>query len=103
MVIEIPIYVYLSRNHVQGLRAGLAAAICTTITHPLLWFVWVMVFPENYSAYIISGELLVAVCEGFIFWAIARRIDFARAMGISFIANGASYGAGVLVNLLGLI
>jgi hypothetical protein len=108
--VEIPIWTGLSWRAVRLWRAALAGALCTCVTHPLLWFVWPRVFflwrewpfPfSRYSAYLVTGEFLVAVIESMIFYFAARPGRFSKALAISFIANAASLGLGVLARSLG--
>ncbi|MCZ7587234.1 MAG: hypothetical protein M5R36_29985 [Deltaproteobacteria bacterium] len=80
-------------------RAAAAAVVCSTVTHPLLIYVWPRFFTHR-TPYIVSGELIVCVVEALIFFALARPIPWWRAVAASFIANAVSYGAGVLTRLL---
>jgi hypothetical protein len=52
---------------------------------------------HNYTAYIVSGELIVATVETFTFYTIARPIRLSHAFAAAFIANGFSYGLGLLL------
>ena len=99
LAVEIPIYVLVARRSVPARRAALAAALCSAVTHPLLWFVWPRFF-KHYTTYIVSGELIVAVVEALIFWAVARPKRFLTAVAASFLANAGSYGLGVLFHYL---
>ena len=69
------------------------------ITHPLLWFVWSGLI-RDHTTNIVSGELIIAVVESVTFYLIARPISFKRAVAASFIANGISYGGGILLRYL---
>jgi len=97
LVVELPIFFVVSRGLVPAWKALLAGAAGTCLTHPLLWFVWPFVV-RDYAAYVASGELIVAVVESFVFHALARPVPLARAVAASFIANAASYGAGLLLS-----
>ena len=99
LAVEVPIFILIARKEVPVWRAALAGAAGTCFTHPTLWFVWRVVV-KDYAWYIISGELLAALIEAVIFWAIARPIPFSKAVAASFFANAASYGVGKLVRLL---
>ncbi|MCC6159250.1 MAG: hypothetical protein IT350_14465 [Deltaproteobacteria bacterium] len=99
LAIEIPIYALLSRPIVAPSRAILAAVLCSTITHPILIYGWPRLMPD-YQTYIVSGEILVAIVESTIFYIVARPISWSRAIAASFMANGASFGIGVLVSHL---
>jgi hypothetical protein len=108
LIVEIPIFVFVarlgssSRKTAPVWRSALAGAAGTCVTHPLLWFVWPLIV-RDYTAYIVSGELLVAAIESFTFYLLARPITFTRAVAASFIANGVSYGLGFMLRLLGFM
>lgn len=105
LAVEVPLFVLVARLGAGGVRTSpivlaCAGAMGTCVTHPLLWFVWPKV-GLGYSAYIVSGELIVAVVESFTFFAVARPIRLSRAVAASFIANAGSYGLGALLQGLG--
>ncbi|MDP8225790.1 MAG: hypothetical protein P9L99_20690 [Candidatus Lernaella stagnicola] len=116
--IEVPIFIFFARRYAKAWQLAIAGAAGTAYTHPLLWFVWRDVvyswffhcggreiIRSPYTAYLVSGELLVCVLETFTFWAVprafGRRIPFSLAVAASFIANAASFGVGQLMNALG--
>ena len=103
LAVEIPLFVLIGRlgaaTKMPVWRLLVAGAAGTMITHPLLWFVWSQVV-SDYTAYIASGELLIAIVESFTFWLIARQITLGRAVAASFIANSASYGGGLLLSAI---
>ena len=105
LIMEVPIFVLIGRmsstkeNPIPIWRLAIAGAVGTVITHPLLWFAWSQLI-SNYTVYIVSGELMIAVIESITFWLIAKPITFKRAMAASFIANAASYGGGVVFQAL---
>lgn len=99
LAVEVPLFVLLVRREVSPLRAALAGAAGTCLTHPLLWLVWTQLVPD-YTLYIVSGELLVAAIETLTFFALARPVSFRRALAASFLANGASYGTGLVIQWL---
>jgi len=110
--VEIPIWTLMVRREVPAWRAALAGALCSCVTHPLLWFVWPRVFflrrewtlPfSRYSVYLVTGEILVAVIEAFIFYIAARPGKLSKAFAVSFIANAASLGLGILARSAGLL
>jgi hypothetical protein len=103
LLAEIPVFVLVARllerkraSRTPLWRLALAGAAGTCLTHPLLWFVWPRLF-EGYSAYIASGELLVAAIEAGAFWLVARPIRLPTAAAAAFLANGASFALGLLV------
>lgn len=102
LAVELPLFVlvgwWLGRDakRIAIWRLAVAGAAGTIVTHPLLWFVWPLVV-HDYTDYIVSGEILVACVETLTFYAIARPACFLHAVAASFIANGFSYGLGLLV------
>ena len=102
LAIEIPIFVLVGRfgsfkkNRIPIWRLALAGAAGSIVTHPLLWFVWPQLI-SNYTVYIVSGELIIALVESVSFWLIARPIKMKTAVAASFIANAISYGGGYLL------
>jgi hypothetical protein len=100
-VMEVPIYTAIAWKRAPAWRLALAAFACTAITHPLLWFVWPFVV-RDYTAYVISGELLIAAAETLIFFALIPKLTLPRAIAAAFLANAVSYGVGQLLHALGL-
>jgi hypothetical protein len=104
LAVEVPIFWLIGRRdrharpRVARWRLAVAGAAGTCITHPLFWFVWPLVV-SDYTWYVASGELLVAVIETITFMAAAYPLRFRYALAASFAANGASFGVGLLVNL----
>jgi hypothetical protein len=102
LAVEVPLFVIIGlwlagrEKRAPIWKLSIAGAVGTVITHPLLWFVWPLVM-HNYTAYIISGELIVATVETFIFYIIARPIRLTHAFAAAFIANGFSYGLGLFL------
>ena len=106
LAVEIPIFVLLSKRFLRNYRTKreptlsrlvLAAAFGTCFTHPALWFVWPR-FVRDYTTYILTGELLVAVIESVTFFVLARPIRLHHAFIVSFSANAVSWGLGALLN-----
>ena len=101
LILEVPIFMLFGWRKVPLWRAALAGVVGSTLTHPVLWYLWPLV-SRDYAVYIISGELFVATVESITFFAIARPTRFSWAVSASFIANASSYGIGVLLRMLGL-
>lgn len=102
LVLEVPAYVALAWRKAPWWHLALAGAACTAVTHPLLWFVWIRVI-HDYSTYILTGELAVAVIETAVFFALVPKVTLARAFVVACLANAFSYGLGRLLQELGLI
>jgi hypothetical protein len=86
-MVEVPIYSV-------GLRVRILPALgASAITHPILWFV---LFPHLHLPYlwlIVIGESFALLVEAAYFAWIFRR---PRALLWSAVANGASFGVGML-------
>lgn len=95
-LIEIPIYAYLSRKSVPLWRAVWGGALCSCLTHPFLWFVWSKIV-RDHLLYLASGELIVALTESLVFFAVARPIRFWQAVSVAFLANATSFGVGLII------
>jgi len=103
LVVEVPIFAWIGKKNVPLWRGAIAGAAGTCLTHPLLWFVWPRIMHFSYTGYIVSGELIVAAIESFTFFALARPIPLSRAAAASLIANGTSYGLGVVLQSFGIL
>jgi len=103
LLIEIPVFAIAARLLEKGRaprtplwRLLVAGAAGTCVTHPLLWFAWPHLF-DDYSAYIVSGELLVSVIETGTFYLVARPVRLSTAAAASFLANGMSFLVGIIL------
>ena len=105
LAVEVPIFWRVgkrdpqSKGRVAWWRLVVAGAAGTCLTHPLFWFVWPLVV-SDYTLYVVTGELLVAIIETFTFMAVAFPLRFRYALAASIIANAASFGFGLLLNLV---
>jgi hypothetical protein len=108
LIFELPVYVSVARFRNKAPRLAptwrlvLGAVATSTVTHPLLWFVWRRLF-RNYVAYVATGECIVVILETFIFYLIAQPIALRRAAAASLLANAFSYGCGLLLYMLKLL
>jgi len=96
IIVETPIFVIGSIGATSLFRGGAAGIVGTTVTHPILWFVWPFVI-RDYFAYVVTGEILVVLIEAVIFFVLARPVSFKRAAITSVAANSASFLIGVLI------
>jgi hypothetical protein len=86
-MVEVPIYAV-------GLRVGVLRAFgASAITHPILWFAIFPYLPITYLQLIIVGESFALLTEAAYFGFIFHR---RRALLWSALANGASFGLGML-------
>ncbi len=101
LAVEVPIFAWIGKREFPATslpRLSAAGAAGTCITHPLFWFAWSLVVPD-YTWYMISGELLVALFETGTF-ALLARVPFPTAFIASFAANAASWAAGALLSAI---
>jgi hypothetical protein len=90
-MVEVPIYVV-------GLRVSVPAAfVASAITHPVIWFVIFPYLPLPYAWTVVCAEAFAYLVEAAYFaWLLRRR----RAWLWSAVANGASFGVGMLARWL---
>ncbi len=101
LVLEVPVYVLMTRGAVPAWHGALAGILCSAVTHPLLWFIWTRVIATiGYVPYVVSGELLVAATETGILFLVCRPLRWGRALLASLMANGFSFGVGLLLLLV---
>jgi hypothetical protein len=97
-LIEVPVYLYAARKLPAG-RRWLYALGASSLTHPVLWFLFP--WPEtegtiqNYLPVFLSGEGLVMITEAY--WGWCLRVS--QPWKWSIIANGASILAGFAMML----
>ncbi len=82
-LIEVPIYL-----RVTTLRIALAAS---TVTHPIVWFVFPMFWPRGYWSMVAAAEVFAWGVEAL--WL--KSFGVKRAMLWSFLANAASLCIGL--------
>jgi hypothetical protein len=99
LLVEVPIFVLMTRGSVSRLRAAVGGALGTCMTHPCLWFVWPRLF-RDYAVYITSGEILIVLVESVVFFLVVRTIRWRRALWVSFVANAVSYGVGLAIRFV---
>ncbi|MCB9487932.1 MAG: hypothetical protein H6684_04295 [Deltaproteobacteria bacterium] len=99
LLFEIPIYVGLARGPVSAARAAFAGWLGSTITHPMLTYLWPRILADRTDA-LIAGEIGAAVIESAVLFALAPKLGARRSIGVAFLANGVSFGASVVVRLI---
>jgi hypothetical protein len=97
VAVEIPIAAIAFRRDEPSLarRAGLIF-FASLATHPAVWFIFPR-FELTYGEMIIAAETWAVVVEAVFFVLVFRGVEPWRAAGVSLIANGASYGTGLLL------
>ncbi len=87
-VIEMPIY-----RRGLGVKWPVAFG-ASALTHPIVWFVFPLL-PLPWWPMIALAEAFAVAAEALYFWMLGSRGGF-RALKWSLIANGASFGLGLL-------
>jgi hypothetical protein len=92
LAIEQPIYwLALRRRTRRWWHPGAICALANAITHPLLWFAYPQF--EPYVAYVLLGEICVALAEAALIYAVVR--DVRVAITTSLAANATSTLLGI--------
>ena len=81
-------------------RAGVVL-LANLASHPLVWLLFPDAAPLGQMR-IIVAELFALLLEGAAYLLVWPRIGARRAFGSSALANGASFGVGLLLRALGL-
>ena len=101
LILEAPVYILMTRKSVPVWHGALAGVLCSTVTHPFLWFIWIRVMATiGYVPYVVSGELLVTAMETGILFLVCRTLKWHQAFLASVVANGFSFGIGLLFLLV---
>ena len=79
----------------ERLKMAACALVATTLTHLGMHLV-TPISPEALMTWLIVGETAAVVLEGLAYWAVTNKRGFLWAMGVSIIANAASFSAGFL-------
>lgn len=97
VAIETPIVMRLTRG-VRGGGGRRAALIvfANLATHPAVWFIFPLL-SMGAGLRIVASELWAVSIEAAVYWLVFEPMPGARAVGISALANGASFGIGLLV------
>ncbi|MFA6528888.1 MAG: hypothetical protein WCT46_05120 [Candidatus Gracilibacteria bacterium] len=95
-VVEVPLvfvlvrYVFKVRD-IRWWRIVMVVLLASVLTLPYLWFVLAPYVDGRY--YILTGEILVFLIEGFLYWQ-SFRIKWWKAFSLSLAANAVSYFVG---------
>ena len=83
----------LTRIHWR--RVLVAAVLCSSLTHPLLW--WAYLHSQmDYWSFVAVGECVVVLVETGVLFALLP-LDWTRALGMSLTMNSASFLVGLVV------
>ena len=101
LIVEVPLFAALGRG-LPAWRAAVVGAVGSCVTHPLLWFVWPRIV-SDYTAFLVTGEVLVTLIEALIVVIALPDAGLRRALVMSCVANAASLGLGLVLRALGLL
>jgi hypothetical protein len=96
-LIEIPIYLWLLRP-AQIWKRGLLGFAATAVTHPVVWFALHRLASDlglSYLVYVAAAECYAVAVEGLLLWTFKQK----NAWRVALIANMASFGIGLLLDL----
>lgn len=109
-LIEAPIYFFVLRefSRLRTAPRAFVSVLPSALTHPLLWFV---LFPWAWQSYgywpaAAIGESVVWFVEALVIASLVdrgRRSALTVGMAASLLANGASFGTGLLLDRLDLL
>ena len=98
--IEVPIATWLFRESggPWWRRSGLCL-YANLASHPAVWFI----FPAlglTFPRMVLAAEAWAVVSEAVFFWLAFQRVDARRAVGVALLANGISFGLGLVLREL---
>lgn len=98
VMVEIPIVLWLLRRPDLA-RPRLAALVvfANLATHPAVWFIAPQLFYAGTVEYQAASETWAVTAEALFYVLIAPGLGPSRALGVSLVANGASFLAGLAV------
>ena len=95
-LIEIPIVVLLTRRTAfPAWRRGVIALFGQIATHPAVWFIFPRIAGLTGRQATLLSELWAFLAEACLYAVALPGVRPLRALGISAIANGTSYGLGL--------
>jgi len=91
--LELPVLLLVFRD-VSRKRVLLVGMLATSLTHPVLWWVWPHVV-SDYTTAVLTGEILI-VCVEAIVLGLGLQVGWRKALAGSALANGTSMVLGGL-------
>jgi len=104
VAVELAVAVPLLRGAAPADEATLgrrvaAVLVANLASHPLVWFVLVRLFASR-TAYLLVAESWAVASEAAVYALVFASMPRARALGVSAVANGASFLVGFVVQRL---
>lgn len=97
-VVELLVALPLLGTKASPGRRLAAVLFAQLASHPAVWFV----FPElrlGRTGYLVSAELWAVLIEMALYRVVFTELSWSRALGVAALANGASFGVGLLLKL----
>jgi hypothetical protein len=76
-------------------RVWFTALIPSSLTHPVVWFVFPRLFPLDWFTMVVAAETFAVLGEALILRGLAPRLGFIGALCVSVVANATSLGLGL--------
>lgn len=97
VLLELPLVLWLTAE-AEPSRARRAIIIlgAQLATHPLVFFFFPALPLASFQRLALS-EIFACLCEAGLYAAAFRGLSLRRALGVAFLANGFSFGAGLLI------
>lgn len=93
-IVAVPL---LARGDVSRLRGLAAVLVANLASHPIVWFVLpALAFPSD-GARVVASEAWAVGVEVLVYALAVPRLGALGALGVSALANGASFAVGLVV------
>jgi hypothetical protein len=97
VLVELPIAAALLRPAEPRLARRLAVVLFVNLaSHPAVWFIY-PALGLSYVPTLVISEAWAVLLEALLYRLVFEEADAIEALGISAVANGASFGIGLLV------
>jgi hypothetical protein len=97
LILETPVVVWLTRDSPMPTWRRTAIALFANLaTHPIVWFV---IPPTGLTGMfgLVVAETWAVVIEWWVYFVAFPKMTLGRALGISALANGFSFGVGLVL------
>jgi hypothetical protein len=99
VAVELLVAVALLRGEGTLLRRATAVAVANLASHPIVWFVIARVIPSR-SLMILTAESWAIASETVVYVLVFPTLPRTRALGVSAVANAASFLTGLALTRL---
>lgn len=99
VAIELAVAIPLLRGEGSLARRATAVVVANLASHPIVWFVLARVIAPRTSM-ILAAESWAIASEAVVYALVFPRLTRTRALGVSAVANGVSFLAGVVLTRL---